>query len=77
MPGKDREEGSGKYTTSYPDSDFLEAIQQFDGMAGTSEIAEEVGCTRRTAYTRLKTLEEDGRINSRKVGNSLIWTVVK
>jgi DNA-binding MarR family transcriptional regulator len=75
VPGKDREEESGKYTTSYPDSEFLDAIRQCNGMAGTSEIAEEVGCTRRTAYTRLKSLEEDGRVNSRKVGNSLIWLI--
>lgn len=75
VPGKDREEESGKYTTSYPDSSFLEAIQQLGGMAGTSEIAEKVGCTRRTAYTRLKSLEEDSRVNSRKVGNSLVWNV--
>nr|WP_284011077.1 HTH domain-containing protein [Halomicroarcula sp. YJ-61-S] len=44
-------------------------------MAGTSEIAEEVGCTRRTAYTRLQSLEADNRVSSRKVGNSLVWTV--
>ena len=75
MPGKDREEDSGKYTTSYPDSDFISAIQARDGMAGTSEIAETVGCTRRTAYTRLQSLESDGQIKSRKVGNSLLWSV--
>lgn len=75
MPGKDREEDSGKYTTSYPDSDFIDAIQTHDGMAGTSEIAETVRCTRRTAYTRLQTLESEGQVTSRKVGNSLLWTV--
>jgi predicted transcriptional regulator len=75
VPGKDREEESGQYTTSYPDSDFIEAIQKLEGMAGTSEIAETVGCTRRTAYTRLKSLENEGDINSKKVGNSLLWTV--
>lgn len=75
VPGKEREEESGKYTTSYPDAAFLDAIQQLDGMAGTSEIAEEVGCTRRTAYTRLKTLENDDRVSSRKVGSSLVWTI--
>ena len=74
MPGKDREEESGKYTTSYPDSDFIDAIQTLDGMAGTSEIAESVGCTRRTAYTRLQSLESEGKVSSRKVGNSLVWT---
>lgn len=75
MPGKDREEESGKYTTSYPDSDFLDAIRRLDGIAGTSEVAEEVGCTRRTAYTRLKSLEGEGQISSRKVGNSLLWSI--
>jgi DNA-binding MarR family transcriptional regulator len=75
VPGKDREKESGKYTTSYPDSSFLRAIEELGGMAGTSEIAEEVGCTRRTAYTRLNSLEENNQVNSRKVGNSLVWSV--
>jgi DNA-binding MarR family transcriptional regulator len=75
VPGKDREEDTGKYSTSYPDSDFLNAIQDLDGLAGTSEIAEEVGCTRRTAYTRLKSIEEDGQVVSRKIGNSLVWSL--
>ena len=75
MPGKDREKETGKYSTSYPDSDFLNAIQQLDGMAGTSEVAEEVGCTRRTAYTRLKSLEQDDRVASRKIGNSIVWSL--
>jgi GTP-sensing pleiotropic transcriptional regulator CodY len=77
VPGKDREEESGKYTTSYPDSDFLDVIRELDGMAGTSEIAENVGCTRRTAYARLQSLEEEGQVSSRKVGNSLLWSVSK
>jgi len=75
VPGKDREEESGRYTTSYSDSDFINSIQTLDGMAGTSEIAETVGCTRRTAYTRLQTLEFEGQVTSRKVGNSLLWSV--
>ena len=74
MPGKDREEESGKYTTTYPDSEFIEAIQHLEGMAGTSEIAEEIGCTQRTAYTRLKSLEDQNKIESRKVGSSLLWS---
>lgn len=77
MPGKDREEESGRYTTSYSDSDFIDAIQTLGGMAGTSEIAEIVGCTRRTAYTRLQSLESEGKVSSRKVGNSLVWTTAQ
>jgi predicted transcriptional regulator len=77
VPGKDRDEESGKYTTSYRDSVFLDAIQNYEGLAGTAEIAKEVGCTRRTAYTRLKSLEEEGRVDSRKVGNSLVWSILE
>jgi DNA invertase Pin-like site-specific DNA recombinase len=77
VPGKDREEDSGRYTTSYPGSDFINAIQTLDGMAGTSEIAKNVGCTRRTAYKRLQSLESEGKVSSRKVGNSLVWTMTE
>lgn len=73
MPGKDRDEESGKYTTSYSESDFLEAIEALGGMGGTADIAEEVGCTQRTAYSRLKSLEEEGVLVGRRVGNSLVW----
>ena len=75
VPAKDRDEDSGRYTDSYPDSAFVDAIRSVGGMAGTSEVAEEVGCTRRTAYTRLKSLEEDEQVSSRQVGNSLVWSV--
>ncbi len=75
MPGKDRDEDSGKYITSYHDEEFLDAIEGLDGMAGTSEIANKVGCTHRTAYARLKSIEEKGDIQSRKVGNSLVWSI--
>jgi len=75
VPGKDREEESGRYTTSYTDSEFIEAIQHLEGMAGTSDIAEEIGCTQRTAYTRLKSLEDQNKIESRKVGSSLLWSL--
>lgn len=75
MPGKDREEESGKYTTSYSDSDFIDAIRKLDGLGGTSDIADAIGCTRRTAYTRLQRLENGGQVSSRKVGNSLVWTI--
>ena len=75
MPGKDRDEDSGKYTTSYDDEEFLDAIEGLDGMAGTSEVADEVGCTHRTAYSRLRSIEQKGIVESRKVGNSLVWSI--
>jgi GTP-sensing pleiotropic transcriptional regulator CodY len=75
VAGKDRDEESGKYQTTYSDSEFIDAIKQLDGLAGTAEIAEEVGCTQRTAYTRLTSLEYSGKINSREIGNSLVWLI--
>lgn len=77
VPGKDREEESGKYTTSYPDSDFLDSIHQLDGLGGTSEIVEVVGCSRRTTYTRFQTLEKESDIVSRKIRNAIVWTILE
>lgn len=75
MPGKDRDEETGKYTVSYSDDDFLSAIRTLGDMTGTAGIAKEVGCTRRTAYTRLEALADQSRVERRQIGNSLVWIV--
>jgi len=75
MPGKDRDEGSGKYTTTYTDEDFLRAVEQAGPQIGTQAVADEVGCTRDTAYRRLCELEDDGEVVSRKVGMARLWSV--
>jgi len=72
MP-RDRDEESGQYTDAYDDESFLDAIRAADGLAGTSEIAETVGCTSRHALNRLRELEEAGRVTKKMVGNSLVW----
>ncbi|WP_311174160.1 transcriptional regulator [Halobellus ordinarius] len=72
MADRDRDEKSGKFTEEYPPQDFLEALSE-KGPSGTSDISNYVGCDRRTAYLKLKALEEDGKIRSQKVGNSLLW----
>lgn len=53
----------------------MSVLRDYDAMAGTSEIADKVGCTHRTAYLRLQSLESEGKIKGTKVGNSLVWTV--
>lgn len=72
MP-KDRDEESGKYTERYTTEDFLSALESLGGSAGTQEVAEEVGCAYRTAHAKLTNMEEDGQLNSRKVGNAKLW----
>jgi hypothetical protein len=52
-------------TGTYPDTAFLEALQTHGGLAGTGEVAETVGCTRRTAHGRLDDLKADGQILGR------------
>jgi len=72
MDDRDRDEKSGKFTEEYPRQDFLEALADL-GPSGTTDISDYVGCDRRTAYLKLKSIEEDGEIRSKKVGNSLLW----
>jgi DNA-binding MarR family transcriptional regulator len=72
MGDRDRDEKSGKFTEEYPRQDFLEALAEL-GPSGTTDISDYVGCDRRTAYLKLKSIEEAGEIRSKKVGNSLLW----
>lgn len=76
MP-KDRDEETGKYTETYPSSDFVSALESRDGAAGTQEIANEIGCAYRTAHAKLSELEDEGKITSRKVGNAKLWQLKK
>lgn len=74
MP-RDRDDESGKYTSAYSDEDFIDAIRMEDNLAGTTAVAEIVGCTRRQALNRLKELREQGKVESKDVGRSLVWQV--
>ena len=72
MGERDRDEESGKFTEEYPLQEFLEVLAEH-GPSGTTDIADFVGCDRRTAYLKLKSLEKEGEVQSQKVGNSLLW----
>jgi GTP-sensing pleiotropic transcriptional regulator CodY len=72
MP-RERDEESGKYTDAYADDEFLAALHDEDGVAGTSDLADAVGCTSRHALNRLRELEDAGQVTSKDVGRSLVW----
>lgn len=72
MEDRERDEDSGKFAEEYPLEAFLDALDEL-GPAGTTDVSEHVGCDRRTAYLKLQSLEDDGEITSRKVGNALLW----
>ncbi len=74
MPDRDKE--TGRYTGEYSDEDFLNAITEQEGIAGTGEIADRIGCAHDTAYKRLQQMEDNGIVSSKKVGNTLLWEEV-
>lgn len=74
MPGADRND-DGKYTETYATERFLDAITNHDGLAGTSDIADAVGCSYETAYKKLRKLADEGVVNGEKVANARVWTI--
>lgn len=68
-----RDSESGKYEQGFTPDAALEALRELRGAATTSEIADEVGCVRRTAYNKLVELEESGTITSRNSGRTRLW----
>ena len=75
MTGIDRDHESGQYTETYPRDDFLTALEEHGPDVGTQEIADIVGCNRDTAYRRLRDLEEENEIESRKIGMVRLWSI--
>jgi predicted ArsR family transcriptional regulator len=59
---------------THPEEDYLDAIREH-APASTKEVADAVGVTRQGADYRLRKLEEDGKVESKMVGNSLVWMV--
>ena len=55
---------------------LLDAVAELEP-AGTSDIGESVGMTRQGADFRLRRLEEQGKVQSKKVGPTLIWLLAE
>lgn len=74
MP-RSRDTESGKYRTNYTDNDFLDAIRDAEEQPSTPEIAEVLGCAKRTALVRLHNLADEGKVERRKVGAVNLWSL--
>lgn len=74
MIDQDRD-SDGNFVSEYETESFLEVLEKDDVPATTVEVAERVGCSRRTAYDRLRKLEKSGSVFSNKVGNSRKWSL--
>jgi hypothetical protein len=73
MPNDSRDDESGQFTEKYDRDDFLAAIDAADGLAGTQDVADYVGCSRPTAHLVLEELADAGRVTKRKIGGSAVW----
>lgn len=61
------------FSKIYEDSEFLEAVRELSP-AKTTEVADEVGCSEKAAYQRLKELEENGEVQGKKLHrNLMLW----
>ena len=74
MSERDRD-SSGRFKPEVSDEEILDAVRNHEP-AGTSEVGDAVGLARQNADYRLRQLEDEGRIESKKVGQSLVWTLL-
>ena len=65
--------------TQYTESDIIEVFRERTDYAEpltASEVAEQLGCSRRTALNRLHDVQEETDVTSKKVGGrSRVWWV--
>lgn len=74
QPAQDQE--TGRFKTVYHDEDLIDILDD-EGPTGTRDVANTLGSTRVHAYNRLRELEEEGRVSSRKIGGSRVWTLAE
>jgi len=68
----DTRDESGRFAQTVSDDVVLAAVRAHTP-AATSEVADECGVTRQAVDYRLRELRDDGRVNSKKIGASLVW----
>lgn len=63
-------------STRHSADEYINAVREHEP-AGTKEIADVVGVARQSADYRLRQLEDEGAVRSKKIGNSLAWNLVE
>jgi predicted transcriptional regulator of viral defense system len=70
----DRDEETGKFTRTHEPHQFVKAVAREGDIATTSDVADRVGCSHRTALKALNELEDEGRIDSTMAGRAKVWS---
>ena len=75
MSDRSRDGETKQFNQEFSDEDFLNAVRECP-VASTPNVADEIGCYRKTALRRLGKLEEQGEVGYEKVGgNARVWYV--
>ena len=75
--GKDGREDTEQYTETVPLNNVLGVFEAVQGPVVTSgDVAESLDCSRETARRKLRSLEEQGHVASRKTAGRVVWWVV-
>jgi len=70
-------EDTGRYTETVTLEDVLGVFETVDGPVVTSgDVADALECSRETARRKLRTIEAQGRVASRKTAGRVVWWVV-
>jgi DNA-binding transcriptional ArsR family regulator len=72
LESKGMSDEGGDSRQQYSDEQFINAVREHQP-ASTGEVADAVGCTRRNADYRLRRLRDEGVVDAKMVGNSLVW----
>lgn len=74
MP-RQRNSETGQFEEVYSDEEIIDILE--GTRLGTSEVADRLGCHRTTAHEKLIHLQEEGLIQSTRVGNTMIWELAR
>lgn len=77
VPSRKRDEDTGRFQEKYPPNEVIAAIRDIGGRATTAEVAEQIGSSRGSAYEKLRRMEENEQIKSRKTGRVRVWSVAE
>lgn len=68
---------NGRYTETVTRDDVLGVFETVDGPVITSgDVAETLDCSRETARRKLRSLDEQGHVASRKTAGRVVWWLV-
>jgi len=73
MSRRDRDD-AGRFEPAVTRADVMRVFESVDGPAITSsDVADDLDCSKEVARKRLRELEADGRVERRKSGRTVLW----